>query len=152
LIDNSAIMTKTSRSKLLDAVAAMVDENYVGRAEMCLQFAVLLHNALSHLKFPSRPILGWAIYYDPKGEEIFGWRHAWVRVGCEVIDGNVDCLVENPLVPKAVSIAPYWGLITKVPPDRHLREDRGAVMPADVDVDNTWWPELREWIEREISV
>jgi hypothetical protein len=47
------------------------------------------------------------IYYGADGEEIFRWQHAWVRIGNEVIDGNVDCLAENPLVPKAVSVAPY---------------------------------------------
>jgi hypothetical protein len=151
LIDRSAVMTKPMRDKLLDAVAALVDENYVGRAEMCLQFAALLDRALSHLKFPSRPVIGTAIYYGAKGEEVWRWQHAWVRVGNEVIDGNVDCLVENPLVPKAVSVAPYWGPITEVPTDRRLREEHGSALRPDVDVDHIWWPELREWIDREMS-
>jgi hypothetical protein len=144
-------MTKPMRDKLLDAVAELVDENYAGRAEMCLQFAGLLHRALSHLKFPSRPVVGTAMYYGAKGDEIFRWRHAWVRVGDEVIDANVDCLAENPLVPKTVSVAPYWGPITDLPPDRRLRGEHGAVLPPDVDVDSIWWPELQQWIDRELS-
>jgi hypothetical protein len=111
------------RDKLLDAVAALVDENYGGRSEMCLQFASLLHRSLDHLKFPSRSAVGWAMYFGPNGEELFRWRHAWVRVGEEVIDGNVDCLGENPVVPKNVSVAPYWGPISEVPSDRRLRGD-----------------------------
>jgi hypothetical protein len=152
LIDLSSIMTKTARDKLLDAVAALVDENYAGRAEMCLQFAALLDRALSHLKFPSRPAVGWAIYYGAKGEEIWRWRHAWVRIGDEVIDGNVDCLAENPLVPKAISVAPYWGPIREVPDDRRLREEHGTALPSDVDVDDIWWPELQQWIDGEMLV
>jgi hypothetical protein len=150
LIDRSGIMTKPMRDKLLDAVAMLVDENYAGRAEMCLQFAGLLDRALSHLKFLSRPVVGTAIYFGAKGEEIWRWGHAWVRVGNEVIDGNVDCLAENPLVPKAVSVAPYWGPITDVPDDRRLREDHGTALPSDVDVDDIWWPELQDWIDREM--
>jgi hypothetical protein len=149
LIDGSVMTTKPAREKLLDAVATLVDENYAGRAEMCLQFAALLHHALDHLKFPSRPAVGWAMYYDTNGDELFRWRHAWVRIGDEVIDGNIDCLAENPFVPKSVSVAPYWGPIRQVPPDRRLREENGATLPSDVDVANIWWPELMQLLGRE---
>jgi len=149
LTGHSAIITKTMRDGLLDAVAALVDENCFGRSEMCVQFAALMHRALSHLKFPSRSVVGIAIYYGAKGEEIWRWRHAWVRIGEECIDGNVDCLGENPLVPKAVSVAPYWGPISEIPGDRRLREEHGVELPPDVDVDNIWWPELQAWIDRE---
>lgn len=81
LTDRSAIMTKPMRDKLLDAVAMQVDENYAGCAEMCLQFTGLLSRALWHLKFPSRSVVGTAIYYGAKGEEIWRWRHSWVRIG-----------------------------------------------------------------------
>jgi hypothetical protein len=151
LVDRSALLTRERREKLLDAVAALVDENYVGRSEMCVQFAGLLHRALSHLRFPSRGVVGWAIYYDPNGREIHRWRHAWVRVGKEVIDANVDCLAENPSVPRTVSIAPYWGPITAVPIDRRLREKHGEVLPYDGDVDKVWWPELQRWIDEKMS-
>jgi hypothetical protein len=116
---------------------------------MCLQFADLLNRALTHLQFPSRPVVGTAIYYGPEDEEIWRWRHAWVRIDDEVIDGNVDCLAENPVVPKAVSIAPYWGPIATMPPDRRLREERGTALPPDVDVDDTWWPDLKNWLDNE---
>ena len=67
-----------------------------------------------------------------------------------MIDGNVDSLGENPLVPDEVRVAPYWGPITEVPEGRRLREDSGAALPSDVDADGIWWPELKAWIDVEI--
>ncbi len=63
LVDKSSTLTKDVREKLLDKVAALVDENVVGRSDMCLQFANLLNRALVHLKFPSRAVVGIGIYY-----------------------------------------------------------------------------------------
>jgi hypothetical protein len=150
LVDGSQMLTPESRTKLLDKIAELVDENYAGRSEMCLQFASLLHRALTHMQFPSRVVMGTAIYYDASGKEVFRWNHAWVRVGEEVIDGNVDSLVENPLVPDQVRVSPYWGPITEVPEGRRLRQDHGVALPSDVDVDGTWWPELKTWIDAEL--
>jgi len=39
LIDRSQMLTAEARRKLLNKIAALVDENYVGRSEMCQQFA-----------------------------------------------------------------------------------------------------------------
>ena len=58
LIDRSQMLTEESRGKLLDKIAALVDENYAGRSEMCQQFADLLHRGLAYLKFPSRGVVG----------------------------------------------------------------------------------------------
>lgn len=152
LIDRSTLMAEGHRRSLLDKVASLVDENYVGRSEMCLQFADLLNRALTYLQFPSRPVVGTAIYYAVDGNEIFRWTHAWVRVGNETIDGNVDSLRENPCVPKEVSVAPYWGPIDKTPPDRKLREKHGELLPSDVDVEKSWWPDLKHWIDTNLLV
>jgi len=149
LIDHSVLLTKEHRNSLLDAISALVDENYIGRAEMCLQFADLLNRALLHLHFPSRPVVGTAIYYDSAGKEIFRWTHAWVRIGDEVIDGNVDSLAENPVVPKSVCIKPYWGPIAQTPSDRRLTEKHGEGLPSDVDVDQIWWPELKALLDKD---
>ena len=152
LVDSSSLMTQSQRAALLDAIAALVDENLSGRSDMCHQFADLLNRALTHLKFPSRPVVGTAIYYGPKDEEIWRWRHAWVRIGDEVSDGNVDCLAENPRVPeavKALSVAPYWGPITTMPHDRRLREEHETALPSDVDVNDTWWPDLKNWLDND---
>ena len=73
----------------------------------------------------------------------------WVRVGDEVVDGNVDSLSENPMVPKTVTISPYWGPVKEILSDRRLREDRNAALPEDGDVNNIWWPELRDWLDHE---
>lgn len=149
LVDRSELLTPKHRRILLDAVAAFVDENLTGRSDMCLQFADLLQRALLHLKFPARAAVGMAMYFSPAGEEIHRWHHAWVRVGKEVIDGNVDSLFENPLVPTAVKAAPYWGLITETPQDRRLREDHSMSLPPDDDVSKVWWPDLRKWLDEE---
>jgi len=142
LVDRSALLTQELRATILDAVAALVDENLFGRSEMCIQFAGLLQRALVHLNLPARAVAGLATYYSG-GHEIFRWQHAWVRVGKEVIDGNVDSLFENPMVPQAVHVAPYWGPILDTPNDRRLREDHGRELPPDNDVSEIWWPELR---------
>jgi hypothetical protein len=142
-------MTEIHRKRLLNQIAALVDENYAGRSEMCQQFALLLDRSLKHLQFPSTGVMGISIYYSPDGQEIFRWQHAWVRVGDEVIDGNVDCLHENPLIPKTVRPSAYWGPILETPKDRLLRESHDISLPTDVDVDQIWWPELKEWLDRD---
>jgi hypothetical protein len=144
------LLSAQVRHRLLDKVAYLVDENIFGRSEMCMQFADLLRLALTHLKLDARAAIGTTIYYSG-GREIFRWSHAWVRVGVEVIDGNVDSLVENPAVPSAVRVAPYWGPITGTPSDRKLREDHGKRLPPDSDVSNIWWSELRIWLDENVE-
>ena len=95
LVDRSALLTPERRRQIVDAVATLVDENVTGRADMCLQFAMLLQRGLAHLGLPARLVLGNGIY-SVGDREVFRWRRAWVRVGAEVIDGNVDAVVENP--------------------------------------------------------
>lgn len=149
LIDKSSLLTEMHRKRLLDRIAALVDENYAGRSEMCQQFALLLDRALKHLQFPSRAVVGTSVYSDPDGRELFRWNHAWVRIGEEVVDANVDCLNENPLVPSTVRPSAYWGPIRETPKDRLLREAHGSVLAPDVDVDQIWWPELQEWLDKD---
>lgn len=109
LIDKSSLLTEKLRRGLLDAVAGLVDENLAGHSEMCIQFAILVLQALDYMGMSSRVAVGTAIYYDAKGRKLFQWEHAWVRVGKEVIDGNVDSLYENPMVPEEVDISPVLG-------------------------------------------
>lgn len=147
LIDRSSILTEAQRHSIIDKIASQVDENLFGRSDMCKQFSNLLSRALNYLGLPVRSVPGTAIYYDNKGREIFRWKHAWVRVGEEVIDANVDCLFENPAVPSSVRISPYWGPIRKTPSDRKLREDRDESIEPDSDVEDIWWPELRTFLD-----
>lgn len=45
----------------LDYVPDLVDENLAGRSEMCLQFAQLIHLALSHVGMDSNAVAGTAM-------------------------------------------------------------------------------------------
>lgn len=93
-------------------------------------------------------MLGTSIYYAD-GKELFRWMHAWVKICKEVVDGNMDSLVENPMILKEINVTPYLGPISETPKDRRLREDRGNTLPPDTDVTNIWWPELRAWLDSE---
>lgn len=101
------------------------------------------------MQFPSRAVMGTAIYYDAKGTEV-RWSYAWVRVGEEVIAGNVDSLVENPVIPKQLRVSSYWEPITDFPEGRRLRENYGVSVPPDVGVDGIWRPEPKTWIDAEL--
>jgi hypothetical protein len=148
LIDSSAMFTPGKRAALLDKVAEFVDENVAGRSDMCLQYAKLMSLALNHLEFNSHAVSGTATYFNAKGKRDFDWQHGWVRVGKEVIDGNTDSISENPLVPSRVSAPPYWGSIAN-PPARSYQQD--GYVADDPDVANVWWPELRDWLDKDFK-
>ena len=150
LIDKSAMLTPGKRAALLDKVAELVDENVGGRSDMCLQFAGLLNLGLRHLGFNSFAVTGTAKYLSAKGKRIHTWKHAWVRVGRELIDGNTDSIVENPAVPGGVSAAPYWGPIQDIPAQRLLEQD-GFQVDDDPDVTGVWWPDLKDWLEKDFT-
>jgi hypothetical protein len=142
------MLTPGKRAALLDKVAELVDENVAGRSDMCLQFAALLSVALRHLGFESWSVSGTATYFSPKGKRVFSWDHAWVRIGKEVIDGNTDSLSENIMVPNTVHAAPYWGPIKDIP-GRALQQNGN--IDADKDVADVWWPDLRDWLEKDFT-
>jgi hypothetical protein len=149
LVDTSVQLDAASRARLLDKTAALVDENLSGRADMCVQFAQLLDLALRHLGVRSRVALGKAKYFVD-GQEVFSWPHAWVRIGDEVVDGNIDSVAENPMVPAIVVVPPYWGPINQTPPDRRFEENRSLVSAPDDDVERVWWPDMKDWLDREL--
>jgi hypothetical protein len=148
LIDRSVMLTPGKRAALLDKVAEMVDENLSGRSEMCLQFAELLNLALRHLGFNSFAVMGTATYLNAKGKRVFQWKHAWVRIGKELVDGNTDSVKENIVVPKTVDAAPYWGPYADVP--GRVFKQTGDV-ETDSDVQKVWWPELKNWLEKDFA-
>jgi len=150
LIDKSAMLTPGKRAALLDKVAELVDENVGGRSDMCLQFAGLLNLALRHLGFNSFAVTGAGIYLSTKGKRLHTWKHAWVRVGKELIDGNTDSIVENPMVPASVQAAPYWGPLQDIPAQRLLEQD-GFQVDDDPDVAGVWWPDLKDWLEKDFT-
>jgi len=151
LVDRSTLLSEPVRRCLIDKVAALVDENVLGRSDLCVQFALLLDKALQHLGLPSRGVGGTSIYYNSMSKEIFRWPHAWVRVGQEVIDANVDVLDENPMVPESVRVLPYWGPVRETPRDRMLRENHGRILPPDTDVENSWWPDLLAFLDNDLT-
>lgn len=144
LIDSSQILDQQTRSSIIDQAAKLVDENLAGRSDMCVQFAHLVKRALEQFDVMSRVALGQAIYFK-NGVKIFQWEHAWVRLPNEVIDANVDVLNENPMVPSAVKIRPYWGSLSGIPSDRKLIVDPRTTFEVDSDVDEIWWPDMLSW-------
>lgn len=146
VIDKSKLLSPEIRRLIIDQVAKLVDENLCGRSDMCQQYALLVSRALDFFDVDSRVAFGTAIYFK-NGLEVFRWNHAWVRAGEEFIDGNVDILYENPMVPNIVSIPPYWGPLIEIPPDRRFREDKHGINFSDADVDEIWWPELKIALE-----
>ncbi len=132
------------RKKLIDIVGEIVDQNWCGRSEMCVLAAILFGDALKKLGKNPKVIIGKGIYYE-KGNPSnkFEWDHAWVELEGEIIDGNVDSMVENPVVPQGIEPQNYWGLKENLPNDRKLVSDK------EIDEEwirvNTSYEELQEW-------
>lgn len=113
------------RKFLLDTCAKLVDENWCGRSEMCIYFAVLIRHGLNIIGIPANVHVGKAIYIDNNNQDNrFEWDHAWVVQEEQLIDGNIDSIIENPMVPNGISPAPYWGPIEETPSDRKLYSSR----------------------------
>jgi hypothetical protein len=148
LLDRSAMLTAAQRTALVDKVASLVDENLTGRSDMCLQFALLLRLALNHLGLEAHAVTGTATYLSEKGRKVFAWPHGWVRAGREVIDGNVDSIFENIMVPRTVKVVPYWGPIKDIP-GRSLEQN--GYVEDDLDVMTTWWPKLENWLDKDFA-
>jgi len=120
------------RKFLIDSCAKLVDQNYAGRSEMCAYFAVLLRDALSIFGHAADVEIGKASYRYA-GSKVFTWDHAWVRTSDgQIIDGNIDSVVENPMVPVGVEPLPYWGPVDQLPPDRSF--EKSHVLPPERDL------------------
>lgn len=134
LILKESNLSNDIRNKLLDMIAEIVDSNCYGRSDMCVYFAILLKDALKTMGLPAKVVIGRATYYAPIGlsERIqFDFPlHAWVICEGEIIDGNVDSMVENPMVPTGVNPSSFWGKINEMPSDRILTNEKY--------VDETW--------------
>jgi len=139
------------RRFLVDTCATLADQNWAGRGEMCIYFAVLIRHALNLWGYSATVELGKATYAGP--QNVFEWEHAWVITDRgDLVDGNVDSMVENPFVPLDIHPKPYWGPRADVPTDRKFHKER--VLPPnrddiELDVEN-----IREWkqaLERELE-
>lgn len=143
------------RPKLLDRVAELVDENALGRSDMCSQFAALLRAGLFRMGIRASAMAGEVSYQRADGTWMT-WKHAWVEISGDVIvDGNIDTLHENPLVGSGLDPAPYWGPRTSIPLDRRIPR-AGKRVPkeegeGDVDVVAVWLPDLNAWIDQNLA-
>ena len=119
------------REFLVDACARIADQNWCGRSEMCIYFAVLLRHGLNRMGYAADVEVG-------KGEYFYGqpnpfvWDHAWVKTAsADIVDANIDSVVENPMVPIGVKPQPYWGPDAQVPHDRRLKPLRTLAPERD---------------------
>lgn len=121
-IFGKSALPKAKRAELLDLVASLVDENWAGRSEMCIYFAVLLRDALRVIGISADAVWGEATYFHPDNPaHKFTWNHAWVLIWEEeIVDGNIDSIVENPALDSELEIQPYsfWGSVSQLPGDR----------------------------------
>jgi len=129
------------RRVLVDIVGEIVDQNWCGRSEMCVLFAILLGDALKKLGAVPKIVIGKGVYTNSTRE--FTWDHAWVLICDEIVDGNVDSMVENPAVPEGVEPNNYWGALDDLPSDRKLTSNK------EIDEnwirENTTYEELQLW-------
>jgi hypothetical protein len=140
LVSSGSQPTQTTRERLLDKIASLVDENIFGRSEMCIQFAILLEHALTSMGMDASARVGSAEYLRADGTW-FKWpQHAWVQVGDEVVDGNIDSVVENPIPRIQRPPSTYWGPASGLPPDRKFPIDHVEAAIRDRES-----PEVRYW-------
>lgn len=122
-IDKSSLLTPDKRKSVIDISAKYVDENWCGRSEMCLQFAILVKNLLKKEGVESKIVEGEAEYFNE--EQKFSWNHFWlVTENEELIDCNIDSLPENPYCPEGLMPQNYWGPISIIPNDRKYRNKK----------------------------
>ncbi|MGH4122450.1 MAG: YecA family protein [Clostridium sp.] len=132
------------RRFLVDICAKLVDENWCGRSEMCIYFAVLVRHGLNFLKQPAQVHVGKATYFTHENQDIkFEWDHAWVVSEGQLIDGNIDSMLENPMVPIGIAPTPYWGPIETTPKDRKFHSNR--ILDSSQDIIELDEKEITRW-------
>lgn len=128
LVSGKSKLSDKLRRELLDIIAEIVDQNPFGRSDMCVYFAILLRDALIKWGLSAKAILGKATYFS--SDQKFTWDHGWVIFDNELIDGNVDSMIENPMIPDNIHPSNYWGLIDELPKDRKFDIDK--------EIDEQW--------------
>jgi len=141
VISMGEVPSEKIRKTLLDICAQLVDENWAGRSEMCIYFAVLMRNALSKIGIDASVHIGEAKYIS--SDKSFTWDHAWVTYDDYIIDGNVDSMIENPMIPIGIDPDPYWGPINILPKDRNFKSNR-ILLPKN-DTTELDKKEIRDW-------
>lgn len=83
----------------------------------------------------------------------YSWEHSWVVHNEYIIDGNVDSMIENPVVPVGIDPKPYWGKISEMPLDRSLTSDRLLGVSDELDeLDDIyieWKRELKRFLQQQ---
>lgn len=110
------------RRALLDACAETLEEIFNNRSDQCLYFAMLVQYGLMLKGIESEVYIGNASYEMKQRHcKSFSWDHAWVVIGDDVVDGNVDSCTLNSKIPSYVRPVPYWGPIDLLPTYRKLK-------------------------------
>ncbi|AUO05299.1 hypothetical protein C0638_01285 [Paenibacillus sp. lzh-N1] len=154
LITNGDLLEVESRMKIVDIAGSLVDQAFCGRSDMCIYFACLVRYALRLMGHKSDVYIGDGTYTN--NETIFTWEHSWVVCGEYIIDGNVDSMVENPVVPYGLSPNPYWGRILEMPLDRSLTSERILTVADELDeLDDIyieWKKELKKFLKKQAMI
>ena len=130
LISLGSSPSQEERVFLVDTCACLVDQNWAGRCEMCVHFAILIRHGLELLGYQANVEVGKARY--AMAGETFEWHHAWVCTEFgDIVDGNVDSMVENPYVPEVIKPRPYWGSSDSLPSDREFHKVRDLPSSRD---------------------
>ena len=120
LIDDSKILSSEKREKIIDIAAKLVNENSfytLGRASMCLQFAILVKHMLDKENISSKVVEGQAEYKS--NTDSFKWEHSWVETSSgEIIDCNIDSIIYHPDSPDSIHPNNFWGPSQTMPTDR----------------------------------
>ncbi len=136
---------ENDRRFLVDACSKLADENWCGRTEMCIYFAVLVRHGLMSLGYCSNVETGKA-RYSGNGQE-FEWDHAWVHTSNgDVIDANIDTMSENPFVPSGIDPSPYWGPRSQLPSDRSFEKE--AILSPERDTVELDADKIVQWKNR----
>ena len=126
LIDKSKILSSEVREKIINLSAKYVNENSfynLGRASMCLQFAILIKHMLVKENIKANIVVGQAKYKS--ATESFQWKHYWIETNSgEIIDCNIDSIIFHPDSPETIHPYNYWGPLTAIPSDRIFSEKK----------------------------
>ncbi len=99
------------RNVVLDVAAEFTDRyarSSEGRGKQGPLFAAFARAVLETQGIVAEIVIGWARYLTPE-QKPFEWDYAWLETEFEVIDGNADAMIENPMVPENLIRSPYWG-------------------------------------------
>jgi hypothetical protein len=120
ILDKSKILTTAIRMEIINIAAKCVSENNLfglGRAPMCLQFAILVKYMLGKKIINVSLVEGKAEYFTYS--QSFAWKHYWLETDSnELIDCNIDSIIYHPDCPANIEPYNYWGDISEMPIDR----------------------------------